>query len=777
MKTPNALSGMKWFAAILLFVAITGLATVNVSTETHLWLSASAFVIVMLGMNRSDRNMLNLIMLITGALISLRYIWWRYDQTLPWESSIDMPFALALFITEIYGITIYLLGMFVNVRQRERDIVPIDESKPLPVIDVFIPTYNESPRVVRPTISAAMQLRYPGTVNVWVLDDGGTAQKLNDPNLQRANAARQRTNDLKQLCLELGANYLTRPANLNAKAGNINHALKHSSGELILILDADHVPTRDFLVNTVGMFQQQPRLGFLQTPHFFVTPNPIERNLGIENKVPAENEMFYNRILKGMDFWNASFFCGSAAIIRRKALVEAGGISSKTITEDADTAINIHANGWDSAYINKAMIAGLSPDTFGAYVTQRTRWAQGMLQIFMRNNPLLKRGLSLPQKLCYLNSTLFWFFPLFRVIYLLAPLCYLLFDLQIFVGNANDFIAYAIPHLIISMAINQHLFGNSRNAFFSELYETILALFLLLPVLSVLVNPRKPSFTVTPKGETTDHTHFSSLTPVVLALIAIIGTAEAWGIYRIYQYPVEQGQLTVVLVFNTFNLLMCLVCLGAMVEKRQRRFEPRTRCETRASVSINGESSDALIEDASISGARLTIPSLSQPLQPNDVIQLVCLAEQPKSLPQPKSSPQPKFSPQPDTSISPISDNIHGNTAGKSSDKMHLKPHRLTLRVHRVQALATGQTVNCELMDADAKAAQIFTSMTFGHSQRWAKRREFEAQQRKSLPHAFASFCKLAFLGLTQAITSAGNRQDSSGSAAHHDNPTQDVRQ
>ncbi|MGR5062997.1 UDP-forming cellulose synthase catalytic subunit [Photobacterium sp. DNB22_13_2] len=739
----NAVSWMKWLTAIVLILATLSLATVQVSMETHVWLSVSAFFIVLMGMTASNKPYLHLLMLLTGAFISIRYIWWRYDQTLPWESSLDIPFALALLVTEIYGITIYLLGMFVNAKHRDRDIIPIDVDKALPTIDVFIPTYNESLRVVGPTIAAAAQLQYPGKVNVWVLDDGGTAQKLNDNNVEQATAARKRSQSLKQLCQELEVNYLTRPANEYAKAGNINHAMTHSTGELILILDADHVPSKDFLINTVGQFQHQPNLGFVQTPHFFVTPNPIERNLGIENKVPAENEMFYNGILKGLDFWNASFFCGSAAVIRRKALDEVGGISTKTITEDADTALNIHAKGWDSAYINKAMIAGLSPDTFGNYVTQRTRWAQGMLQILMLNNPILKRGLSIPQKLCYLNSTLFWFFPIFRLIYLVAPLCYLLFDLQIFVGNASDFIAYAIPHLVISMAITQHLFGKNRNTLFSEFYETILAIFLAIPVLSAIINPRKPSFAVTPKGETTNHTHFSPLMRVIVVTTAVIGFAEGYGLYRFYHYTAEQGQLAVVLVFNTFNLIMCLVCLGAMVEKRQRRVEPRTTCRNHALVKIGNDSSRATINDTSLGGAHLTIESLEHTLQPSDIVELTCYVEQ----------------------------------TGKSvNGKKKLKPQQLTMRVHQVKYLANGQTANCEVMGNSIKTWQTFTAMTFGDSEKWAHRRSFEEQQRRRVLHAIYHFFTLSFKSLVTILTVSRQASADSKRAEQNENKTQDVR-
>ncbi|MGF1870237.1 UDP-forming cellulose synthase catalytic subunit [Photobacterium indicum] len=743
MGSSQSFKFIKWLAACILILAIANIATIKVTVETHLWLSGSAFLLAVIGITSNDKKLLHLLVLITGAFISIRYIWWRYSETLPWESTLDLPFAIALLVTECYGITIYFLGMFVNVRQRSRDITPINVNQAIPTIDVFIPTYNESIRVVAPTVSAAMQLQYPGKVNVWVLDDGGTPEKLNNEDPQQARIAQQRTHKLKDLCQKLGANYITRPANVHAKAGNINHALEHSNGELILILDADHVPTKDFLINTVGMFQQQPKLGFIQTPHFFATPGPIEKNLGIEDKVPSENEMFYNRILSGMDFWNASFFCGSAAIIRREALLDVGGISTRTITEDADTALEIHAKGWDSAYLNRAMIAGLSPDTFGAYVTQRSRWAQGMLQIFLLNNPLLKHGLSFPQKICYLNSTLFWFFPLFRVMYLIAPLCYLVFDLQIFVGNANDFLVFAIPHLAISMVISQHLFGKTRNALFSEFYETVLSLYLFFPALSVLINPKKPSFTVTPKGETTSHVHFSPLTPVIVGLFVVIAAAEAWGLYRIYNYPIEQGQLAVVLVFNTLNMLLCAASLGATLEKVQRRSEPRSHCNISTFVTTENQTIKAKIEDASLHGARLSINSMKGTFKPDQVFDLKCY--------------------------------ITKHDASNNC-KPKLKPHSVAMKVLHCQVKGTGQMVSCEILETNTQTLEIFTNMVFSHSERWQQRRQFETKQSKGIITALLGFFQLAISSFTTSAKTAYTLKKRSKEAIK-DSAAQDISQ
>ena len=523
------------FRATLVFILLlllAYLAAFHVSVESHLMLVVMAFLLIVI-FSRLKSSFLRVFVMLLGGFISIRYLCWRFVYSIPWESQFDLPFALMLFAAESYGILIYLLGMFITLKLSIRQVVPIDEGKPLPSIDVFITTYDERLDVVTPTIVAAVKLRYSGQVNVYVLDDGGTTEKLQNPNPVGANEAKERAGQLKNFCDELNVNYIARQDNEGAKAGNINYALEHTHGELILVLDADHVPTRDFLFNTVGAFQNNGNLGFLQTPHFFITSNPIEKNLELIDKVQPENEMFYNSILIGMDNWNSCFFCGSAALLRRAALFEVGGLATQTITEDADTSVNIHAKGWDSAYLNKPMIAGLSPDTFQAYMMQRMRWCQGMIQVFMLNNPIAKKGLDISQRLCYLNATLHWLFPIFRTIFLISPLLYLLFDIQIFVGDARDFLFYVVPHLLNSMVLNQMLFGKTRKAFFSELYETALALYLFVPAIVTLFHPRpkRVVFRVTPKGETTKSTAFSRLTPVMMIMFILIFSAEVWGVY------------------------------------------------------------------------------------------------------------------------------------------------------------------------------------------------------------------------------------------------------
>ncbi len=213
----------------------------------------------------------------------------------------------------------------------------------------------------------------------------------------------------------------------------------------------------------------------------------------------------------GFDKWAGSFVCGSAAVRRRSALATAGGFSGVSITEDAETALELHARGWHSAYVDRPMIAGLQPETFASFIGQRSRWAQGMLQIILLKRPFLKRGLRIPQRLCYMAASMFWLFPFARLTFLFAPLAYLFFSLQIFNASGAEFAAYTMPYMVINILIQNYLYSSFRWPFISELYETIQSVYLIKALGGVLVNPKKPTFKVTAKGETTTKSRISEL--------------------------------------------------------------------------------------------------------------------------------------------------------------------------------------------------------------------------------------------------------------------------
>ncbi|MDR6357704.1 cellulose synthase catalytic subunit (UDP-forming) [Pseudomonas psychrotolerans] len=325
-------------------------------------------------------------------------------------------------------------------------------------MDVFIPTYNEALSIVKLSILAAQAIDWPrDKLRVHVLDDG-------------------RREDFRHFCATAGVSYLVRENNEHAKAGNLNAALKVTDGEYVAIFDADHVPTRSFLQISMGWFLKDAKLAMLQTPHFFFSPDPFEKNLNTFRTVPNEGELFYGLVQDGNDLWNATFFCGSCAVIRRSMLLEIGGVATETVTEDAHTALKLNRLGYNTAYLNIPQAAGLATESLSRHIAQRIRWARGMAQIFRLDNPFLGKGLAFGQRLCYLNAMLHFFYGLPRLVFLTAPLAYLLFSAQIFHASALLITCYVLPHVLHSNLTNSRIQGQFRHSFWNEVYETVLAL-------------------------------------------------------------------------------------------------------------------------------------------------------------------------------------------------------------------------------------------------------------------------------------------------------------
>jgi cellulose synthase (UDP-forming) len=384
-------------------------------------------------------------------------------------------------------------------------------------------------------------------------------------------AAWERHYRLREMAADLGIGYFTRETNQQAKAGNINHALQYTDGEVLLILDCDHVPTKDILQNTVGHFIADPKLFLVQTPHFFINPTPVEKNLEGMATPSGESDMFYRRIHPALDFWNASYFCGSAALLRRKFLMEVGGICGTTITEDAETAFQLHARGYNSRYVNIPMVCGLSPESYDDYVIQRSRWAQGMVQLVLLNNPLKTKGLSVPQKMAYFNSSFFWLFGFPRFIYFIAPAMYLILGWNIYHASWMQIVAFTLPYVLSIYLIMDFFYAGTRQAFFSEIYESVQSLFLIPAVLSVLINPWKPSFKVTPKGLTNEKNYLSPLAAPFFLVIGINVTASILAGVKWFTEPLLREVIVVTVIWCFYNLYLSVVSLGAFWERRQIR--------------------------------------------------------------------------------------------------------------------------------------------------------------------------------------------------------------
>ncbi len=314
----------------------------------------------------------------------------------------------------------------------------------------------------------------------------------------------------------------------------------------------------------------------MQTPHHFYSPDPYERNLNVFKKLPNEGELFYGVIQDGNDLWNASTFCGSCTVLRRKALNEIQGFAVDTVTEDAHTSIRLHRLGWESAYLNLPQAAGLATPSLSAHIRQRIRWARGMIQIFRIENPLLARGLTLAQKLCYLNGMLFFLSSLPRIIFLTAPLAYLYFGVRIFDADAYSIASYAFPTIALSLLANAAINGRHRHSFWNQVYETTLAPYIFLPTLLAMVRPDLGTFNVTAKEGRIEKEFYDRriARPFIILWVLNLGGLIS-GILRYTGGFGEIPTIVLTLAWTVHNLLIIGTTLAVGWERTQRRFRPR----------------------------------------------------------------------------------------------------------------------------------------------------------------------------------------------------------
>jgi cellulose synthase/poly-beta-1,6-N-acetylglucosamine synthase-like glycosyltransferase len=353
------------------------------------------------------------VILLTYA-VCLFYLTYRLLFTLNLTTPFAVCVSVMLYLGEFYGV--FVLGLFfLQVwDSREPPQQPVLNRR---TVDVFVPTYNEDPQLLRATLEACSRLDYPHTT--YLCDDGGTEARLADP--EKGPAAHARAQVLRKMCAELGATYMPRPDNRHAKAGNLNHAFEKTAGEFIIILDADHVPEPHFISRLIGYFADE-RLGFVQTPHAFYNFDSFQARLDHKNRrYWEEGHLFYEVIQPGRNRWNCPIFAGSAAIFRRQALKEVGYIAVETITEDMHTGMRVNSRGWKSLAISERLVAGQAAPDITTFHSQRIRWGEGNLSIMAHDNPLTMKGLTLAQRFCYLGSMVHWAGGLFKLAVYVTP--------------------------------------------------------------------------------------------------------------------------------------------------------------------------------------------------------------------------------------------------------------------------------------------------------------------------------------------------------------------
>ncbi|HXI52315.1 MAG TPA: glycosyltransferase [Candidatus Saccharimonadales bacterium] len=494
-------------------------------------------------------------------LLQCGYLAFRLAATLSLDTVPNAAFSILFFLSELFVHLRIALGNLSLLRLTHRS-AQADESarivragEYLPTVDVFVPTYSEPVEMLERSIIGCQAMDYPYKT-IWLLDD-------------------QRRPAMRELARKLGCCYLDRPDNLHAKAGNLNHALARSEGELVLCFDADFIPTRDFLQRTVGFFRDR-RVALVQTPQNFFNEDAVQRNLGLEGALEDEQKLFFRTLQPGRDSFNAIVCHGTCWVGRRSALEEIGGIPTETITEDWATSIKLQAAGYQLLYLNEPLSAGLSADTCGEFVQQRSRWAQGTLQaLFASTNPLRIPGLTWQQRLLHFSGILYYAGSVSNLFHLLAPLLYLFFGVCILRMSVAEIIFFRLPFTVGYYMLYSWLTLRTRSAVWTEFYDAFLAPSMGLTALRTFCKPFGRGFRVTDKTQRPKRIMINRRVAwpfIVLLLLHVAGLAFAAVTGKAVDQP---DVFSIVVYFTASNLVMLWVCLLVSMDIRRARTFPR----------------------------------------------------------------------------------------------------------------------------------------------------------------------------------------------------------
>lgn len=626
------------------------------------------------------------IIALTSVALGLNYLYYRYTRSLNVNA---LWFAIPLLLAETYSFIDTLLFMFMMWRPALRSAPP---TTPDHTVDVFITSYSEPVALVRQTAEAALRIRYPH--NTYVLDDG------NRP-------------EMRTVCEEIGCGYITRGPEWqnrprHAKAGNVNNALLQTTGEFVLILDADQIPEPEILDHTLGYFTD-PKVAFVQTPQYFY-------NVPLGDPFGSQAPLFYGPIQRGKDGWNAAFFCGSNAVLRREALLQLGlvtyvqetqerliqglsrlpveargtrvrhsyrqaalqitraaedavvdlregraigdvldgfhqalrnaqrkavagdlqnimrdlaGIEAQdarsgenrvsgasearaaiehgllaladelaavaapppealgldprlvqmlqmdsgealdvqplatfSITEDMATAMRLHSIGWQSVFHSEILAQGLAPEDLASALGQRLRWGAGTIQVMLHDNPLTKPGLSWPQRLQYFTTMYSYFSGFASLIYLVAPIIYLLTGISPVVSYASEFLWRIVPYLLVNKLMFAFV-AWGIDVFRGEQYS--LALFpLWIRAVVTVFGGGKLTFTVTPK--TRQSGVFLNLVIPQLAIVVLLVMGVFYALFGLLVgWRNDMTGVIVNIFWAGYDIVMLSVILRAAV--------------------------------------------------------------------------------------------------------------------------------------------------------------------------------------------------------------------
>lgn len=517
------------------------------------------------------------LMIIAVVLLTI-YIVWRVFCTLPFQyGAISLICGIIMLICEILAGVETISHLITTFRITEPDL-PVIPEEMYPEVDVFIATHNEPLDVLYKTANGCKHMKYPDKkkVHIWFCDDGN-----------RESVAK--------LARDMGVGYQGLANNKLAKAGNLNNALSKTSGELIATFDADMIPTRNFLIKTVPYFflpvmkkledgtwvKRSPeeidpnyKIGFIQTPQSFYNPDLFQFNLYAEDRIPNEQDYFFREINVSRNSSNSPIYAGSNTLISREALEGVGGIATGTITEDFETGLHIQEAGYTCYATSDVYAHGLAPDTVDSLIKQRERWGRGCIFSLHRAHVFRDKKIPFKARFSYFACELYWWSYLRRFVFLLAPILFMIFNVPVIICSPLEMMIFWLPSYITTMLAMKSSTSDIRNSRWSNVVDTVMFPYLIIPLMMEAFGFRKRDFHVTEKKRAVNNNSDAILAVphIVLAALSLIAILKSFG--QVIEYE-SFGPLIVLfwLCLNLYSLVLaCFFMLGRSNSRLTERY-------------------------------------------------------------------------------------------------------------------------------------------------------------------------------------------------------------
>lgn len=505
------------------------------------------------------------------VISSTIYVLWRLFFTLPLEAGIVALIAgIALFASETISVIEAVINFTSMSKDQEFERPVIDEAD-YPDVDVLIATHSEEPDLLFKTINGCKHMHYPNPakVHIYLCDDKARPE-------------------MAQLAQQMGIGYFGLEDNKDAKAGNLNNALEKTASPLVVTMDADMIPRSSFLMKTVpyfslptmicedGVWRKRTedeidpdyKIGFVQTPQSFYNPDLFQFNFFAEANIPNEQDYFFKEVNLGRNRTNSAIYAGSNTVLSRAALEEVEGFRTKTITEDFATGIDIQAKGYTCFAIDEVLASGLAPEDFPNLIKQRQRWGRGCVQV-VRSFKFWLGDLPLRSKFSYFSCLLYWWTFLRRFVYILSPILYTVFGVLVVKTDIIGILLIWLPYYLIYNHSLRIMSGKVRDQKWSNIVDTILFPYMIVPIFAETIGLKKRKFLVTDKEKTTHRSaRLLYAIPHILLLIATL-----IGIYfSIEQMVLYKSFLGIVVIFwlcmNAYFLTMAIFFLLGRINYR-----------------------------------------------------------------------------------------------------------------------------------------------------------------------------------------------------------------